>query len=113
MDSTALAFPKPTKQSARRRARHKRKVSLIADIRQAVMARDESCRVCGEPDGLHMHEVVFRSAGRSLVDTFSLVNCLALCCHCHTLIHARCIWLSFEDSAVGCNGPVIVSTVRP
>lgn len=59
-----------------------------------------------------MHEVVFRSAGRSLEETFSLLNCLALCAECHAKVHARDIWLSYEDDSVGCNGVVMVSETK-
>ena len=113
MDTSKLAFPKPKKQSSRRRAKHNQKTTLISRVRSAVMNRDRHCRVCGERGQLHMHEVIFRSAGRSLEDTFSLLNCLALCQGCHSQVHDRRIWLSFEDSSEGCNGTVFVTTERP
>jgi len=107
-----LAFPKPTTQASRRRAKRQKKNTLIAEVRSAVMNRDQRCRICGERGQLHMHEVVFRSAGRSLEDTFNLMNCLALCAACHAKVHARDLWLSFEDDFCGCNGTVIVSESR-
>ena len=54
-----------------------------------------------------MHEVVFRSQGRSLEQTFTLMNCLALCVVCHFDVHARHVWLRFADEERGCNGEVI------
>ena len=113
MDTSKLAFPKPKKKSSQRRAKHKQKTVLISRVRSAVMNRDQRCRVCAERGALQMHEVVFRSAGRSMEETFSLMNCLALCEGCHTKVHSRDIWLSLEDESLGCNGVVIISTERP
>ena len=104
-----LAFPKPKKRSSLKRAKHMKKTKRIAAVRSAVMNRDQRCRLCLERGPLHMHEVIFRSAGRSLEDTFSLMNCLALCDKCHAKVHAREIRLSFEDESIGCNGEIVVT----
>jgi hypothetical protein len=112
MSSKQLGFPKPQTQSARRRVKRKGRNDLIAAVRSAVMNRDCHCRVCHERGSLHMHEVVFRSKGLPLDQTFNLMNCLALCAECHQKVHARKIWLSFEDESLGCNGEIIVTSSR-
>ncbi len=114
MMSKQLGFPKPQKQSARRRVKRKARNELIASVRSAVMNRDGHCRVCHKRGSLHMHEVVFRSTGpgRRLEDTFNLMNCLALCAVCHSKVHTRDIWLSFQDDSSGCNGAMIVTDSR-
>ncbi len=113
MQISMIAIPKPQKQSSRRRAKRKVRNDLIASVRSAVMNRDRHCRVCHERGSLHMHEVVFRSKGLPLEQTFSLINCLALCAECHQKVHARKIWLSFKDESLGCNSEITVTSSRP
>lgn len=110
--SDYVSLAKPPTQASRRRAKRKIKNALIASVRVKVMNRDRQCRVCGSSYSLHMHEVVFRSKGLPLEQTFSLMNCLALCAECHHKVHARKIWLSFENQELGCNGQVVVTEER-
>lgn len=73
-----------------KRDRQRERESLQRSVAAAVSERDgRSCRCCGRRDKLHHHHLTFRSKGGA----HSTENECLLCQFCHSLIHARQLWI--------------------
>ncbi len=71
------------------------RMALRRTVYAAVDARDErQCRCCGRREKLHHHHLTFRSKGGG--DETS--NVLLLCNWCHSLVHARQLWIFGKDA---------------
>lgn len=84
------AQPRPRPAIFDKRDQQRDKLNRQRSVYAAVSARDaRQCRCCGRREALHHHHLVFRS--KQGVD--SSENVLLLCRWCHSLLHARQLWI--------------------
>lgn len=86
-----MKYPKPSSVPADTRAKRRAKDAHWQQVRKLVLARDgRRCRVCHTRDGVDVHHIRFRSAGRE----DSSANCATLCRICHTDVHGYRLTIS-------------------
>lgn len=67
----------------------------VLAVRRAVRARDgRRCRCCGGRENLHMHHLTYRSQGGK----WETSNIVSLCTYCHSLLHAKQLWILGKDA---------------
>jgi 5-methylcytosine-specific restriction endonuclease McrA len=112
-----MLYPKPLSQRRQRQIAKADRKRIRRTARAAVVARDPTCRVCHQSEGLECHELRFRSSTSTLrhPDTvFCTQNMLMLCRHCHhDLVHGRRIDLVPVDADLGADGTLEIQRRIP
>lgn len=86
-----LEKPKKGEAAKMRRARKRLADAKLAANAVLVRERDgNTCRWCGDPHGVEVHHIVYRSRGGKH-DTSNLI---CLCAECHREVHAGRIFVS-------------------
>lgn len=84
------AQPRPRPRIFDKRDTAREKLATLRRVYLAVDIRDQRCcRCCGRKEQLHRHHLTFRSKGGGDVTE----NLVTLCAGCHSLLHARQLWI--------------------